>query len=256
MSETGKRVLITAAADGLGRTIAEAFLERGDTVALCDIAADKVAAVKAAHPGIMAEVCDVTDERALRAFAEKALDWLGGCDVLVNNAGISGETGPMEELSIDALRQCLEINVVSHFVCLQHVLPVMKAQKSGLIVNLSSAAGLFAYPLRTPYSASKWGVVGVSKSLAAEVAGYGIRVNAICPGPVAGARIDRVIAARAESKGIPVEEEHANYVAMTSLRRLVEPEEIAGMVLYLDSPPGRAISGQALAVDGHIQSLS
>ncbi len=256
MSLSGKRVIITAAADGIGKVVAEAYLAEGAKVAICDIQEEKVAAMAAAHPQILAEVCDVSDEAALKAWMDRALDHLGGCDTLVNNAGIAGPTAPIEEIETAAVRACLEIGLLSHFICTARVLPGMKAQGSGLIVNISSAAGLHAFPLRTPYSATKWAVIGVSKSLAAEVGADGIRVNAVCPGAIAGERIERVIAARAEAEGRPIEEVRAEQAARASLRTFIPPEDIAGTILYLDSPAGCRVSGQALAVDGHMMSIA
>ena len=256
MSHDGKRVIITAAADGIGKVIAEAYLREGAKVAVCDIQEDKVAAFAAAHPEALAEVCDVADEAALAAWMDRALAFLGGCDTLVNNAGIAGPTAEIETIPLEQVKSCLQIGLVSHFLCTAKVLPGMKAQKSGLIVNLSSAAGLHAFPLRTPYSATKWAVIGVSKSLAAEVGADGIRVNAICPGAIAGDRIDRVISARAEAEGRPLEEVRDEMAGRASLRTFIPPEDIAGCVLYLDSPAGCRVSGQALAIDGHLRSLS
>ncbi|GAB5468635.1 MAG: SDR family oxidoreductase [Rhodospirillales bacterium] len=256
MNHEGKRVIISAAADGIGKLTAEAYLAEGARVAICDIDPDKVAAFAAAQPNLVAEVCDVGQEAAVAAWMDRALAALGGCDTLINNAGISGPTATIEEVAIEDLRSCLEIGLVSHFVCTAKVMPGMKAQGSGLIVNISSAAGLHAYPLRTVYAATKWAVVGVSKSLASEVGPQGIRVNAICPGAIAGDRIDRVIAARAEAQGITFDEMKAELSAKASLRTLIPPEDITAMTLYLDSPGGARISGQALAVDGHLVALA
>jgi len=256
MSDSAKRVIITAAADGIGKVIAEAYLDIGAKVAVCDIQEDKVKAFAEAHPETLAEVCDVSDEAALDAWMDRALKFLGGCDTLVNNAGIAGPTGRIEDIPLEDVRRCLEVGLLSHFLCTAKVLPGMKTQKSGLIVNLSSAAGLHAFPLRTPYAATKWAVVGVSKSLAAEVGPDGIRVNAICPGAISGDRIERVIAARAEAGNRSNESVRDEMLAKTSLRTFIPPEDIAACVLYLDSPAGCRVSGQALAIDGHLQALT
>lgn len=256
MSLSGKRVIVTAAADGIGKVVAEAYLAEGAKVAICDIQEDKVAAMKAAHPAIAAKVCDVTNEPQLNAWMDRALQELGGCDTLVNNAGIAGPTGPIEDIPTAEVRACLEVGLLSHMICTAKVLPGMKAQGSGLIVNISSAAGLHAFPLRTPYSVTKWAVIGLSKSLAAEVGADGIRVNAICPGAIAGERIERVIAARAKAEGRPIEEMRAVQAGRSSLKTFIPPEDIAGTILYLDSPVGCRVSGQALAVDGHMMAIA
>ena len=252
MSNKPKRVIITAAADGIGKVIAEAYLETGAKVAICDIQEDKVKAFAEAHPDALAALCDVGDDAALSGWMDRSLDFLGGCDTLINNAGIAGPTAPIEAVSPDDVRAVLNIGLVSQFHCIAKVLPGMKAQKSGLIVNMSSVGALHAFPMRTPYSAAKRGVLGLTESLAAEVGPDGIRVNAICPGAISGARQERVIAARAEAEHRSIEEIRNEVLSVNSMRTFIPPEDVAGCVLYLDSPAGIRVSGQVIAVDGHI----
>ena len=252
MSETPKRVIITAAADGIGKVIAEAYLATGAKVAICDIQEDKVKEFADAHPDASAEVCDVGDDAALDRWMDRSLEFLGGCDTLVNNAGIAGPTAPIEKVSPDEVRAVLNIGLVSQFHCIAKVLPGMKAQKSGLIVNMSSVGALHAFPNRTPYSAAKRGVLGLTESLAAEVGPDNIRVNAVCPGVISGDRQERVIAARAEAENRSIEDVRKEVLSLSSLRTFIPPEDIAGCVLYLDSPAGLRVSGQTIAVDGHI----
>jgi NAD(P)-dependent dehydrogenase (short-subunit alcohol dehydrogenase family) len=133
--------------------------------------------------------------------------------------------------------------------------PHIRAAGGGSIVNLSSAAGRFGFALRTPYAASKWGVVGLTKSLAIELGPDQIRVNAICPGAVEGDRIDRVIAAKAEAQGVPVDTMRRHYVETASMRRLISPQDVANMILYLCSDAGRLVSGQVIGVDGNLEYL-
>jgi NAD(P)-dependent dehydrogenase (short-subunit alcohol dehydrogenase family) len=133
--------------------------------------------------------------------------------------------------------------------------PLLRASGGGTIVNLSSAAGKFGFPHRTPYAASKWAVVGFTKSLAVELGPDNIRVNAILPGAVDGPRIRRVIAAKAESTGVPVEEMTARYTRQASLGRMIDADDIARLAVFLAGPGGRNISGQALSVDGDTQAL-
>jgi NAD(P)-dependent dehydrogenase (short-subunit alcohol dehydrogenase family) len=252
----GPRVVVTAAAAGLGRVIVESFLATGARVALCDLPGPALSEMQRAHPGTLALPCDVADEEAVAGFFRQALTELGGLDILVNNAGIAGPTGVLEAGEPEAIRRCIEVDLLSQFWCLRHALPVMKLQKSGLIVNLSSTAGLFGYPLRTPYAAAKWGVIGLTKSLAMEVGEYGIRVNAICPGSLTGDRMDRVIAAEAKARGQSEAEVRAAVTRGVSLRTFIRPEEIAAMIHYLASPAGRNITGQALSVDGGTETLA
>jgi len=253
MSEKQKRVIITAAADGIGKVIAEQYLKLGAKVAVCDIQEDKVKAFAAEYPdNLLCEVCNVGDDAELSGWLDRSLEFLGGCDTLINNAGIAGPTALIEEVSLDDLRAVLNIGLVSQFHCIAKVLPGMKAQKSGLIVNISSVGALHAFPKRTPYSATKRGVLGLTESLAAEVGPDNIRVNAVCPGAISGDRQERVMHARAEAEGRSYEEVRKETLSVNSMRTFIPPEDIAGCVLYLDSPAGLRVSGQVIAVDGHI----
>jgi NAD(P)-dependent dehydrogenase (short-subunit alcohol dehydrogenase family) len=186
---------------------------------------------------------------------EEATGFLGGLDVLVNNAGIAGPTGPVEEISQEDWRRTLAINLEGQFLCTRRAVPLLRQAGGGCIINLSSAAGRFGFARRTPYSASKWGVVGFTKSLAVELGPDNIRVNAILPGAVDGPRIQRVISAKADSLGVLYEEMEKRYVSQASLRRMVTADDIAGMAVFLASPAGYNISGQALAVDADTQYL-
>ncbi len=180
---------------------------------------------------------------------------LGGLDVLVNNAGIAGPTGPVESLDIAAWDRTMAVNINAQFYCARRGVPLIKAVGGGLIVNLSSNAGLVGFPLRTPYAASKWAVIGFSKTLAMELGGDRIRVNAICPGPVEGERIDNVIQAFADARGMSFESMRVAYVRQNSLRTMFQAQDIADLVIFLCTPAGRKLSGQALAIDGNTESL-
>ena len=249
------RVLITAGAGGIGRVVAREFLTRGERVHLCDVDAGALESVaKEAHNALVSR-CDVADEAQVDALFAKQIEQFGGLDVLVNCAGIAGPTAPIEEITLADWRQCLGVNLDGTLLCSQRAIPIMKQAGAGLIVNFSSTAGLIGYPNRSPYATAKWGIIGFTKTLAMELGPFGIRANAICPGPVEGERIDRVIAAQAETTGRTEAEIRDEYAAGTSLRRFVTPEDIAGTVLFLASPAGASISGQALAVDGHAERI-
>ena len=131
----------------------------------------------------------------------------------------------------------------------------MKGQRSGNIINISSAAGLYGYGLRTPYAAAKWAVIGFTKSLAIELGPFDVRVNAVCPGTVEGPRNDRVIAAEAESRGVSQEAIQKELIQSQSIKRLVKPGEIADMCFFLASPAAKMVTGQAISVDGHIETF-
>jgi NAD(P)-dependent dehydrogenase (short-subunit alcohol dehydrogenase family) len=253
MAEAGKRVAITAAASGIGRAIAEAFLADGARVRVCD--ADPAAAAAAAAQGIEAAVVDVGDGPALDAWIDGVVDGLGGLDVLVNNAGIAGPTALVEDVDPDAWERCLAVGLTSHFRTCRRVAPVMKVAGAGAIVNISSTAGLYGYGRRTPYAAAKWGVIGLTKSLAVELGRYGVRVNAICPGAVDGARMRGVIARDAAARGVEPGVVEREYLAGQSVPRFVQPTEIAEACVFLASDAARMVNGQALAVDGHTETF-
>ena len=251
-----QRVLITAGGAGIGRAIANAFSAAGARVAVCDVDADALADAKSQWQDLSTTHCDVSDPAAVDRLFEETLARLGGLDVLVNNAGIAGPTAAVEDCDTEGWRQTLAVNLDGSFFCARRAIPALKAAGGGAIVNLSSTAGLFGYPLRSPYVAAKWAIIGFTKTLAMELGAHGIRANAICPGPVDGPRMDRVIAAQAEARGVPEGEIRDSYTRGVSLRTFIQPEEIAHTVLFLCSPAGAKISGQALAVDGHTESLA
>lgn len=248
------RVIITAAAAGIGRAIAGAFSKEGAQVHVCDVDEAAIKSFRSANPQIAATRVDVTRQSELDAWLDEALAALGGVDVLVNNAGTKGPTAFVEEIDLQHWRECLAVCLDSHFLCARRIAPVMKQQRSGCIINLSSVAGLVGFGMRTPYAAAKWAVIGFTKSLAIEFGPYDVRVNAICPGTVRGERIDRVISAEAQRRGLSFDEVAEEYVSGQSIKRYVEPDEIADLCLFLASPAAKMISGQAIAVDGHTET--
>ena len=248
---TGRRAAITAAASGIGRVIADSLAERGASVFVSDIDATALAACS--HPGISA---DAGSAVAMEGFVDAAITRLGGLDILINNAGIAGPTAPVEAIDPAELDATLRIDLAAMFHTVRRAVPALRAASGGSIVNMSSSAGRFGFAQRTPYAAAKWGVVGLTKSLSIELGPDRIRVNAILPGLVEGPRIQAVLAAKAASRGIGLAEQTEQALAATSLRCFVTAQDIANMVLYLCSPFGATISGQALAIDGDMQVLA
>jgi len=245
----GRRVIVTAGAGGIGRETVRTLREAGARIHACDIDSAALAKLRTDFPGVTTSLCDVGDPAAVDAMFAESQGALGGLDALVNNAGIAGPTAPIESLDIGAWQKTLAINLSGQFYCARLAAPLLKAAGGGAIVNMSSAAGRFGYPLRAPYAASKWGVVGLSHTLAAELGLFGIRSNAILPGPVAGPRIEAVIRAKAEARGVEFQVMQDLYLELTSLHSFVGAQDVASMVLYLISDAGRLISGQALGVD-------
>jgi len=251
----GQRVLVTAGASGIGRAMVEALVEAGARIHICDVDEAALAGLRSALPGVGATLADVSDEAAVDRLFDAVRAQLGGLDVLVNNAGIAGPTAPIEEIEPADWRRCVDIDLTGQFLCARRAVPLLKAAGGGVMVNMSSAAGRFGYAFRTPYSAAKWGVIGLTESLAKELGPHGITVNAILPGVVAGPRIERVIGARAEQLGLSYPEMERQYLEKVSLRRMVSAQEVAAMVLFLISPLGRGVSGQSLGVCGNVEAL-
>lgn len=248
----GLRVLITAGAGGIGKAIAAGYAECGARVHISDVDADAVAA--ATGERITGSVADASDEAATEALFAEARDAMGGFDIVVANAGIAGPTAGVGKIAAADWDQCLEVNLRGAYLAARFGADDLIASK-GAFIAISSVAGRLPYAYRTPYAASKWGVVGLVKSLAAELGPDGVRANAILPGIVKGPRIDKVIAARAEQIGVTFEEMRDQYLAKVSLRRMVTPEDIAAMCLFLSSPGGANVSGQALSVCGNVETL-
>ena len=251
-----KRVLITAGGAGIGRAIASAFRAAGARVHICDVDPKALADTKDAWPELGTTLTDVADPDQVDRLFEEALSNLGGLDFLVNNAGIAGPTAAVEDCNTEGWRHTLAVNLDATFFCARRAIPALKATGGGAIINMSSSAGLFGYALRSPYVAAKWAIIGFTKTLAMELGPHSIRANAICPGPVSGPRMDRVIAAQAEARGVPEQAVRDTYTRNVSMRTFVDPEDIANAAVFLCSPLGAKISGQAFPVDGHTESLS
>ena len=254
-SAQGLRVLVTAGAAGIGKAFAETFAGAGAKVFICDVDKGALDAFRKARPEIGGGIADVADTRQVDGLFDAAADFLGGLDVLINNAGISGPTVPVEDIAIADWDRTIAVDLNGMFYCTRKAVPLLKAANGGSIINLSSVAGRLGFPLRTPYAAAKWAVVGFTKSLAMELGPSNIRVNAIQPGVVEGERIERVISARAKALGVSFEECKEQLLSKVSLRRMVSAQDIANLALFLATEPGRNISGQALSVCGNVESL-
>jgi NAD(P)-dependent dehydrogenase (short-subunit alcohol dehydrogenase family) len=252
---SGARVLITAAGSGIGLKVAEAFEREGAHVHVCDIDRSAVAALTRSHPAISASECDVADRAAVAGLFETAIGRLDGLDCLVNNAGIAGPTGPVHEINPEDWDRCLAVCLTGQYNCTRLAVEHLRRSVNPSIINLSSAAGKFGFSKRSPYAAAKWGVIGFSKSIARELGEYGIRCNAILPGIVEGDRIRRVIEAKAQVLGKTFGEVELDMIALASIKEMIKPEQLADMILFLASPHGRTISGQAISIDADLQGL-
>ena len=255
ISMKGRRVLITAGASGLGLEMARVFSQAGCRVFICDIDQDALKATATELPDVHSCVSDVSDEGSVADLFAKVRDALGGLDVLVNNAGVAGPTGPVETLDKADWDRTLQVNITGQFLCARQAVPLLKESDAGVMINLSSAAGHLGFAGRSAYSASKWAVVGLTKSLAIELGPFGVRVNAILPGAVEGPRIRAVIAAKAKVLGTSEQELGRRYEQQAVLGRMVSARDIANMALFSASGAAGSVTGQALVVDGHTQAL-
>jgi NAD(P)-dependent dehydrogenase (short-subunit alcohol dehydrogenase family) len=252
LSANGLRVLVTAGAAGIGREIAQTFTRHGARVQVCDIDDKALAALPKEIFRIRADVARLGDVERLFEEVKKNL---GGLDVLINNAGIAGPTAKVEDIRPEDWDRCIAVDLNGMFYVTRKAMPLIKASGGGAIVNLSSIAGRFGFPLRTPYSAAKWAVVGFTQSLAAEAGPDGVRVNCIQPGIVEGERVERIMADKAESLGVSKQEVRSRMVAGISMRTTVTAQDVADTALFLTVGAGRHISGQALSVCGGARYL-
>ena len=251
-----KKFVISAAGDGIGFAISKLIIKNGGIVYLSDIDQKKINKIqknKKFKNKIFATQLDANHHKAVKEYISKLK--IKKIDGLINNVGIAGPTKYLEKISIDEWESTIETNLTSHFYFTKYLIPLLKKNKSGSIINLSSTAGLFGFPQRTPYAASKWAIIGLTKSLAMELGKYKIRVNAICPGSVKGERMQRVINAKAKllkTTSLKIKKE---FESMTSMSSFVSKENIASMIIFLLSDHATNISGQSIAIDGNTERM-
>ena len=251
----GLRVLVTAGGGGIGLAIVRAFANEGAKVHTCDVDEMALSALASSDPAITQTSCDVSDRSAVKNLFADAVAKLGGLDVLVNNAGIAGPTSRVEDMNPEDWDRCLAICLTGQFNCARLAVPHLRQSKNASIVNISSAAGRLGFAMRTPYAAAKWGVIGFTKSLSIELGPDNIRVNAILPGLVAGDRQRRVLEAKAQQRGICYAEMERTAFSYPSIKDYVTPEQLADQILFMCSPRGKTISGQAISICGDTQML-
>ena len=252
MKLEGKVAIVTGGGGGIGRAIALRFAREGAAIVVAGPTEEKIKAVEKeirdAGGRATAVLTDVADETSVEQMVSAALSEFERIDVLVNNAGIAGPTALVPKVSREEWDRTLAVNLTGAFLCAKHVLPQMIERATGCIINITSIAGLQGYAFRSPYCASKWGMIGLTQTLAEEGGRYGITSNAIAPGPVRGPRIERVMRNRAQEMKLPYEEVVRQYVEPTALKRMVEEEDIAAMALFLASEEGRNITGETLNI--------
>ncbi len=252
----GLRVLVTAGANGIGLAVARAFVREGARVHVCDVDAAALAQLATSDPELTHSHCDVSDRAQVTKLFDDAIAKLGGLDCLVNNAGIAGPTGKVEEINPEDWDRCIAIDLTGQFNCARLAVPHLKSSKNASIMNVSSQAGKHGFPMRSPYAAAKWGVIGFTKSIAIELGPLGIRANALLPGIVSGDRQRRVLEAKSQARGVSFKEMETLAFSYTSIKDYVTPEQLADLVVFTASPRARTISGQSLSVCGDTNMLS
>ena len=244
--------IVTGGGRGIGKSIALALARAGANVLVCgrheETLQQTARDIQLLGRQALAIVADVAQEKEVETMVQLALHEFGKVNILVNNAGIVGPTAPITDVSRKDWDQTLAINLTGAFLCAKALLPAMIERRSGKIINISSVAGRMAYALRAPYAVSKWGMIGLTRTLAQEAGPYNIQVNAVLPGPTAGERMQTVINQRAQELGQSAAEVERDYVEATALKRMVEPEHVAAMVVFLASSDGDSITGQAIDV--------
>ena len=249
-----KKIVISAGASGIGWAAAKIFLSKGANVYLCDIDTKNINKIKK-HPlnnkRLFVYECNASEEYDVENFFDKITKKTKKIDALINNVGVAGPTGTIEKLNSEDWEKTLKVNVISHFYFTKLAIPMLKKNKGGSIINVSSGAGIMGFPLRSPYAASKWAVVGMTKTLAMELGKFKIRVNAICPGTIKGNRMIRVIKDKANFLKISKKKIEKEFVSMASMNCWVYEEDIGKMCSFLISDDAIRISGQVIGVDGN-----
>ncbi len=253
-----KKIIISAGASGIGWAIAKVCVAKGASIYLCDIdlkAINKVKKHSLYNKRIFVSEVDASDETEVIDFFHKVKKKFRNLDALINNVGIAGPTGTIEKLDSSEWENTLHVNVNSHFYFTKQAIPLLKKSKTSSIINISSGAGIMGFPLRSPYAASKWAIVGMTKTLAMELGKYKIRVNAICPGTIKGDRMKRVIRDKAKFTKSSAKKIESDFVSMASMKSWINEEDIGNMSAYLVSDEANKVSGQVIAVDGNAERM-
>ena len=256
MKLEGRKAIVTGAAKGMGAAItttlaregADVVLAARDTAPLDEVAEE----VRALGRDAVVVGCDVTSEAEVRSMVARALEVFGGrIDILVNVAGVTGpiET-PVQDIDVADFDHVVAANERGTFLPIKYVVPTMIRQNGGKIVNIGGTSGLRGYAMRTAYSASKWAVRGITRTVALELGPHNINVNAVCPGIVDGPRMQKLCEEKARLRGWSVDEVYDEYVQDMALKRVTTAEDVANAVLFMASDDSRQITGQHIAVDG------
>ncbi len=248
-----KKIIISAGASGIGLAITKVCLNRGATVFLSDINEKFINKLKKSNKSTKLHIfkCDASDEDQVKNLFERIRKKTSKIDCAINNVGIAGPTATFEKISLRDWEKTLRTNVISHFLFTKLSIPMIKKNKGGSIINISSDAGVMGFPLRSPYAASKWAVVGITKTLAMELGKYKIRVNTILPGTIKGDRMKRVVRDKADFLKISKKKVEKEFLSMSSMRSWIYEDDIGKLCSFLISDDASRISGQIIGVNGN-----
>jgi sorbitol-6-phosphate 2-dehydrogenase len=247
----GQVAIVTGAAQGLGAALAQRLAKEGCKVVVADMNLEKAQEVAAALPDAMAVHVDVSKEEMVNRLVDQTVEKYGRLDLFVANAGIV-RSGPIETFEYDTWRQVIDVNLIGYFLCARAAARVMIKQNSGSIIQINSKSGKLGSYRNSAYAASKFGGIGLTQSLALELADYGIRVNAICPGNLLDSPLwqDSLFEEYARNQGITVEEVRAKYLGKVPLGRSCAYEDVANVMVFLASSDASYMTGQAINVTG------
>ena len=251
-----KKIIISAGASGIGWATAKICLSRGALVYMCDLnikLLNKIKKHSLNNKRLFSYKCDASNENEVSNFFKQIKKKTNKIDALINNVGVAGPTGSLEKLNSKDWENTLHTGVNSHFYFTKKAIPLIKKSKNGSIINISSTAGILGFPLRSPYAASKWAIIGITKTLAMELGKFNIRVNAVCPGTIKGDRMKRVIKDKAKFTKISRKNIEKDFISMSSMKQWILEDDIGKMCSFLISDDSSKISGQVISVDGHTE---
>lgn len=245
-----KVAIITGASRGIGWRLVERFLAEGASVVACARSGDRLEALKRSVGDAPLEVvtADAAEPDPVAAVVRRATEAFGGLDIVVNNAGAAGPTTPVESLSLADWNETVASNMTSAFLFVREAVPIMKARGGGAVVNVGSMTGKKALVFRAPYAAAKMGLIGLTRTLAEELGPHGIRVNTVCPGAVAGDRLEEVLAEQADKRGVTLEAITAFAQGMSPLKTFVTADDVAELILFLASEKAGKMTGQDINI--------
>ena len=251
-----KKIIISAGASGIGLATVKICLSKGAFVYLCDLdikSLNKLNKHPLINKKLFTYICDASNENQVSKFFDKVKKKTKKIDALINNVGVAGPTGSLEKIKSKDWENTLQVDINSHFYFTKRAIPLIKKSKNGSIINISSTAGILGFPLRSPYAASKWAIIGITKTLAMELGRYNIRVNAVCPGTIKGERMKRVIRDKAKFKKVSPKKIEKDFISMSSMKQWILEDDIGKMCSFLISDDSLRVSGQVISVDGHTE---